>query len=68
MFPAVLIQMLVVLLVVGVILWALSQFPIDPTISKVIRVVVIVVVCIWVIYLLLGMAGGAGASIPVYRR
>jgi hypothetical protein len=40
--------LLLVLVVVGVLLWALSQFPaIDPTIKKVIYVVVIVVVVLW---------------------
>lgn len=58
MFPAVLIQLLIALVVVALILWGLSQLPLDPTISKVIRVVVIVVVCIWVVYLLAGLLGG----------
>ncbi len=65
MFPMVLIQLLVVLLIVGVVLWGLSQFPLDPTISKLIRVVIIVVVAIWLIYLLLGMAGGS--PFPIRR-
>jgi len=62
MFPAMLIQILVVLLIAGLILWAVSQFPIDPTIARIIRVVIIVVVCIWLIYWLAALlpAGGWG--------
>ena len=55
-----LIMLVCVLAVVGLILWALTQFPIDPTIAKVIRVVIIVVVCIWLTYFLAGLAGGIG--------
>lgn len=60
MFPAALISLIVVLAVVGLILWGLSQFPIDPTIARMIRVVIIVVVCIWLIYFLVGLLGGGG--------
>lgn len=65
MFPAILLQVLIVLLIVGVLLWGLGQFPIDATIARLIKVVIIVVVAIWLIYLLFGMAGGA-ASGPVF--
>lgn len=58
MFPAFLIQILIVLLIAGLILWAVSQFPIDATIARIIRVVIIVVVCIWLIYALAGMLPG----------
>ena len=64
MFPMLLIQILIVLLVVGVILWGLTQFPIDPTIMKLIRVVIVVVVAIWLIYVLAGMLG---AGHPIIR-
>jgi len=59
MFPVFLIQVLVVLIIVGLILWAISQFPLDPTISRLIRVVLIVMVCLWLISMLLGHSGGA---------
>lgn len=68
MFIALLVQILIVLLIVGVILWGLSQFPVDPTIAKLIRVVIIVVVCIWLIYILAGMLGGGTSSMPAYPR
>ena len=58
--PGLLIQLLILLLVVGVVLWGLSQFPIDPTISKLIRVIVIVIVAIYCIYLLAGFLPTAG--------
>jgi hypothetical protein len=52
---ALLINVLVVLLIVGVILWAVSQIPMDPAIAKVIRIVVVVFVMIWLIYFLAGL-------------
>ena len=66
MFPMALVQIIVALVVVGIVLWGLTQFPIDPTIAKLIKVLVIVVVAIWVCYVLLGMAGG-GYSHPLIR-
>lgn len=66
MFPGVLLEVLVVLLVVGVILWGLSQFPIDPAIARLVRVVVIVLVAIWLIYLVFGLVGG-GFPVPMRR-
>lgn len=57
MFPMPLIEIIVALVIVGIILWALTQFPIDPMIAKLIRVLVIVVVAIWCCYALLGLAG-----------
>jgi uncharacterized membrane protein YwzB len=58
MFPLPLIEIIVALVVVGIILWALTQFPIDPMIAKLIRVLVIVVVAIWICYALIGLADG----------
>ena len=56
---ALLIWLVVVLLILGVVLWALSQFPIDATIYRLIRVVVIVVAVIFVIYILMSLLPGA---------
>ncbi len=48
-----LIGIVIVLLVVGVILWAVQQLPfIDATVKKIIWVLVIVVVAIWLLNLL----------------
>lgn len=55
LFPAALIQVLIALLVVGVILWGISQIPMDATIARFIGVAVIVIVAIWLIYLLANM-------------
>ncbi len=59
--PIALLWIVFVLVIVGLLLWALTQFPIDATIAKLIRVVVIVVAAIYVLYtlfnLLSGMAG-----------
>ncbi|MGH7182072.1 MAG: Thivi_2564 family membrane protein [Nitrospiraceae bacterium] len=44
-----LISLVVVLVVVGLLLWAVQQLPLDGTIKTIIRVVVIVVVCLWLL-------------------
>jgi hypothetical protein len=67
MFPAFLLQLIVVLVITGLILWALGQIPMDPTIARIIRVVVIVVVCIWLLYFLVGVMP-TGAWGPPLRR
>jgi hypothetical protein len=53
-----LIQIVIVLVIVGLLLWVVTQLPIDAAIARIIRVVVIVCVCIWLLYLLAGFAGG----------
>ena len=54
MFPAFLIQVIVVLTIVGLLLWIVQQIPMDATIARIIRVVVVVAVCLWLISILLG--------------
>jgi len=66
MFPAALIQVFFVLLIAGVLLWAVSAIPVlDATIKQFIRIAVIVIVAIWLIYVLMGMFG---AGFPAMRR
>lgn len=67
MFPAFLLQLIIVLVVVGLILWAIGQIPMDATIARIIRVVIIVVVCIWLLYFLQGMMPSAGWGPPLHR-
>lgn len=62
-----LIQVVVVLAVAGLILWAIEQFPLDATIVRLIRVVIIVAVCIWLLMLLVSMFGG-GTLLPMPHR
>lgn len=52
-----LLQLIAVLVIVGVILWAMSQFAIDPVIAKIIRVIIVVAITIYVVFWLLGLAG-----------
>ena len=66
MFPAALIQIVIVLAICGLLLWAITQFPMYATIARIIRVVVIVAVVIYLLYFLLGMAGGL--STPLIRH
>jgi hypothetical protein len=67
MFPGFLLQILIVLIVVGLLLWVVEQIPMDATIKRIIRVVVIVFVCLWLIYILVGMFPASGGIYP-YRR
>ena len=67
MFPAVFLQLIIVLVIVGLALWVISQIPMDATIARIIRVVIIVIVCVWLLYFLVGLLGGAGAF-PALRR
>jgi hypothetical protein len=54
-----------VLIIVGLVLWAVSQTPMDAVIARIIRVVVIVFVAIWLIYILFGLASGGA---PLFHR
>jgi uncharacterized membrane protein YwzB len=63
--PDVLIQVVLALVIVGIVLWGLSQLPIDPAIAKFIRVAIIVFVAIWLVYILAGLLGG---PVHVLRR
>jgi len=51
-----LISILVVLVIAGLVLWAVSQFPLDATIVRIIRVVVVVFVVLWLLQAL-GLLG-----------
>jgi hypothetical protein len=64
MFPAFLIQIIVVLILVGLALWIVQQIPMDPTIARIVRVVIIVFVAIWLLYLLVGFLPGTGLYYP----
>lgn len=55
MFLPQIVNLLVVLILIGLLLWVVELIPMDATIKKVIRVVVIVLVCIWLIYFLVGL-------------
>ena len=62
-----LIGLVIVLVIAGLLLWAVGQIPMDATIAKIIRVVVIVVVVLWLLTALFpGATGGLG--IPIFRR
>jgi hypothetical protein len=62
----VLIQVLIVALVAGVLLWGIQRLPIDATIKEVVRVVVIVILAIWLIMLLASFLPG-GPFLPMRR-
>jgi hypothetical protein len=63
-----LIQLIVILIVIGVLLWAVNSFiPMDGKIKQIINVVVIIAVVIWLLYLFLGAFGTAGPWIGPRR-
>lgn len=49
-----LLSLIVTLIIVGLLLWAVGQLPIDATIQRLIRVVVIVIVVLWLVSVLFG--------------
>ena len=64
-----LIQLVVALIVVGLLLWVVSQIPMDPTIARIIRVVVIVCVVLYLLNVFTGVFGSGGALLgPPLRR
>jgi hypothetical protein len=64
MFPGVLLEIIVALVIV---LWLIQQSPMDPAIARIIRVVVIVFAAIWLLYLVVGLLGSV-PGYPVLRR
>lgn len=56
------ISILVLLIVVGVGLWAVEQFPMDETIRRIVRVLVIVLVVLYLVNFLFG-----GPTLPGLR-
>lgn len=63
-----LIQLIVALVIVGLLLWVVSQIPMDPTIARIIRVVVIVVVVIYLLEAFTGLFAGLNMIAPPYHR
>lgn len=43
------VHIIVILIVVGLLLWAVGQIPMDPTIRKILHVVAIVAVILWLL-------------------
>ena len=55
------INVIVVCMVVGLLLWAIANLPFSPApMGQILRVVIIVIACLWLIEVLLGHAGGLG--------
>lgn len=51
-----LIQLVIVLIVIGVLLWLVNTYiPMDATIKKIINIVVIIAVVLWLLSLFVGM-------------
>lgn len=66
MIPVFLVQIIITLVIVGLVLWILQQFPIDPIIARIIRVVIVVCVLIWLLYVLMNVVNGVPQ--PIFRR
>ena len=56
-----LIQLVVVLIVIGVLLWAVNSWiPMDAKIKQIINAVVVIAVVIWLLYIFMGAFGTSG--------
>lgn len=61
------IQLIVILIVIGVLLWLVNSFiPMDEKIKSILNAVVIIFVVIWLLYILMGMFG-TGPVIPMHH-
>lgn len=60
-----LIQLVVILIVIGILLWAVNSFiPMDARIAQIINAVVIIAVVLWLLFFLLSIFGIAHIRIP----
>jgi hypothetical protein len=63
-----LIQLVIVLIVIGVLLWLVNTYiPMDPKIKSILNAVVVIAIVLWLLWVLLGMFGGTGPWIPMRR-
>ena len=63
-----LIQLVIILIVIGVLLWLVNTFiPMDPKIKSILNAVIIIFVVIWLLWILLGVFGTSGPWIPMRR-
>ncbi len=59
--------LIILLVLAGLGLWALTQFPLDATIAKLIRVVIVVVVCVYLLFWLMNFIPLSGGVPPRLR-
>jgi hypothetical protein len=60
-----LIQLIVLLIVIGVLLWLVNTYiPMDPQVNKVLNAVVIIALVVWLLIWLLGAVGLLHVRIP----
>jgi hypothetical protein len=53
-----LLQLIVILIVIGVLLWLVNTFiPMDPKVKQILNVVVIIALVVWLLFFLLSIAG-----------
>jgi hypothetical protein len=63
-----LIQLVIILIVIGVLLWLVNTYiPMDPKIKSILNAVIVIAVVLWLLWILLGMFGTAGPWIPMRR-
>lgn len=54
-----LVNILIILIVVGLLYWIVTQLPLPPPVKQIATVVVVVICVLWLVYLLLPLAGTA---------
>ena len=55
--PHALLQLVVVIVIAGILLWGLTQVPMDPTLARLARVIIIVAVAIYAVIVLARFLG-----------
>lgn len=55
---AIILQIIVVALILGLVCWLCTQVPFLAPFAKIVQVVCVVLFIIWIIYLLMGLVGG----------
>ncbi len=63
MFPAIFLQIIVVLIICGLFLWISQQIPMDPVIRQIVRVICVVFIVVYLCWVLIGIAPG-----PLFYR
>lgn len=59
-------QLIIVIVVIGVLLWAVNNFiPMDGQVKQILNVVVIIALVVWLIWWLLVLAGLGTARVPM---
>jgi hypothetical protein len=60
----IILQIIIVALVLGLVVWLCSQVPFLAPFARIVQVVCVVLFVIWIIYLLMGLVGNGHMALP----